>query len=229
MRIDIITLFPEMFTGILSRSILRIASDKELVRYCLHDLRDYSEYSRRQVDDRPYGGGPGMLIMPDPVFRAVEAIEKQDPEPSYRIILTPRGQTYTQARAEELSEKQRLIILCGRYEGFDQRIIDGLGFNMVSIGSYVLSGGEAAAMVILESTVRLIPGVLGNEKSPVSESFSEEKRTAAEYPQYTRPAEYRGMSVPEVLLSGDHQKIAEWRQDHSRTGPADPRQKKINH
>ncbi|MFC1478972.1 tRNA (guanosine(37)-N1)-methyltransferase TrmD [Planctomycetota bacterium] len=213
MRVDIITLFPDMLTGILNDSILKIASEKKLAHYYLHNLRDYSQYNHKQVDDRPYGGGPGMLIMPDPVFRAVEAIEQEDETPSCRIILTPRGETYTQNLAREFSILERLMILCGRYEGFDQRIIDGLGFREISIGNYVLAGGEAAAMVIVESVIRLIPGVLGNEESPLKESFSDEKGTAVEYPQYTRPAEYRDMNVPEVLLSGNHEKIAEWRAD----------------
>jgi len=222
MRIDIITLFPGMFSGILNESILNIAEEKELAEYHIHDLRDYTVYKHRQVDDRPFGGGPGMLIMPDPVFRAVEAIEK-DGGPFCRIALTPKGKTFTQSCAKELSGEENLLILCGRYEGFDNRIIEGLEFRQISIGSYVLSGGEAAAMVILESVVRLIPGVLGNEQSVISESFSDGRETVVEYPQYTRPAEYRGMHVPDVLLSGDHEKIAEWRKNHSRTKDTEER------
>ncbi len=216
MRIDIITLFPAMFDGVLSDSILKRAADKELCSYHVHDLRTYTAYSHNQVDDRPFGGGPGMLIMPDPVFRAVEAIEAMSEIPSRRIILAPAGETYTQGRASEFSGEKRLMLLCGRYEGFDQRIIDGLEFEEVSIGDYVISGGELAAMVIIESAVRLIPGVLGNAESAEKDSFSDESNEIIEYPQYTRPSEYRGMKVPDILLSGDHAKVAEWRARHSR-------------
>lgn len=215
MRIDVITLFPAMFAGVLGDSILRIARDKQLVEYHIHDLRDHTVFNHRQVDDRPFGGGPGMLLMPDPVFRAVEAIEALAPVPARRIALTPSGTTYNQSKARELSGALRLMLLCGRYEGFDQRIIDGLGFEEISIGDYVTAGGEIAAMVIIESVVRLIPGVLGNEESPASESFADEACCSIEYPQYTRPADYRGMTVPEVLLSGDHARIAAWRQEQA--------------
>ena len=216
MRIDIITLFPEQFECVLTGSILGRAQRKGLVSYHVHNLRDYSVYPHKQVDDKPYGGGPGMLIMPDPVFRAVEAVEEESPVRSRRIILTPAGRTYTQEWAGELSAERRLMLLCGRYEGFDQRVVDGLEFEPLSIGNYITSGGEVPAMVVVESVVRLLPGVLGNEESLETESFCDPGNTAVEYPQYTRPAEYRGMKVPEVLLSGNHARIAEWRRAHMR-------------
>jgi len=215
MRIDVITLFPAVVEGALREGMLKRAAEKGLVSYHVHNLRDYSVYPRGQVDDRPYGGGPGMLLMPDPVFRAVEAVEGMDGRRALRIALTPRGETYTQRTARALSREERLLLLCGRYEGFDQRIIDGLKFREISIGDYVLSGGEIPALVVIESVVRLVPGVLGNEESPLHESFSDEGGVTVEHPQYTRPAVYRGMKVPEVLLSGDHARIEAWRKAHT--------------
>lgn len=178
-----------------------------------HDLRDYTEDKHRSVDDRPFGGGPGMVMMPGPIFRAVEAIEAQSPLPALRILLTPQGERLTQTRVRQLAREQRLLLICGRYEGFDERIRIGLKPLEISIGDYVLSGGEIPAMVIVDAVVRLIPGVTGHPHSTVSESFGEDG--LLEYPQYTRPVEFRGMRVPEILRSGDHAKIAQWRKEQA--------------
>ncbi|MFH1707156.1 MAG: tRNA (guanosine(37)-N1)-methyltransferase TrmD [Planctomycetota bacterium] len=215
-RFDIITLFPAMFTEVLGDSILGNAVEKGLVSFHLHNLRDHTVYNHKQVDDRPFGGGPGMLIMPDPVFRAVEAIEPLAPVPARRIMLAPAGRTFNQAVAHELVREERILLLCGRYEGFDRRVNDGLKFEELSIGDFIISGGELAAMVVIEAVTRLVPGVLGNVESNLKDSFSEELDGVIEYPQYTRPAEYRGMTVPDVLISGDHAKIAAWRREHTR-------------
>lgn len=211
MRIDILTLFPEMFENVLGSSILRIAREKGLVHYNLFNIREYAE-NRRCVDDRPYGGGPGMVMKPEPVFNTIEAVESQTDIRSKRILLTPQGCRFTQSVARELAKEPYVMLICGHYEGFDERIRAGLGAEEISIGDYVLSGGEIPAMVIIDSVVRLIPGVLGDSNSTVHESFNE---SLLEYPQYTRPAEYRGMRVPDVLMSGNHQKIKEWQANHA--------------
>lgn len=208
MRIDILTIFPEMFAPVLGASILKIAAEKKLVGFQVHDIRDFADDPRRTVDDRPYGGGPGMLMMPGPVCRAVEWADAQASPPARRILLSPIGERFTQKKARELAGESRLMLLAGRYEGFDERIRSALAMDEVSIGDYVLSGGELAAMVVIEAVVRLIPGVLGSEESLKDESFA---GGVLDYPQYTRPVEFRGMKVPEVLLSGNHGKIAEWR------------------
>ena len=212
MEIDILTLFPDMFGAVLGTSILKIATDKKRVRFRLTDIRDYSTDAHKKVDDRPFGGGAGMLLRPEPVFAAVETVEKMSTTPARRLLLTPQGQPFDQAFARRLSAESRLMLICGRYEGFDERIRTGLDVEEVSIGPYVLSGGETAAMVVIDAVVRLIPGVLGDENSTVQESF---ENGLIEYPQYTRPREFRGMEVPEVLLSGDHQRIADWRRQQS--------------
>ncbi len=212
MEIDVLTLFPEMFESVLASSILRIAAEKQLVRYRLTDIRDYSPDRHRKVDDKPFGGGPGMVLRPEPVFAAVEAVEKFSPTPAYRVLLTPQGEPFDQRLAREFSSRSRLMLICGRYEGFDERVRLGLDVREISIGEYVLSGGEIAAMVVIDAVVRLIPGVLGDETSTAEESF---ENGLLEYPQYTRPREFRGMTVPEVLLSGDHRRIAEWRHEQS--------------
>ena len=212
MEIDILTLFPEMFESVLGSSTLRIAADKGLVQYRLTDIREYSTDRHKKVDDKPFGGGPGMVLRPEPVFAAVEAVEKMSSTASLRVLLTPQGEPFEQETARELSGATRLMLICGRYEGFDERIRAGLGAREVSVGPYVLSGGETGAMVVMEAVVRLIPGVLGDEQSTVEESF---ENGLLEYPQYTRPREFRGMEVPEVLLSGDHARIARWRQEQS--------------
>jgi len=212
MRIDILTLFPEMFHNVLGESMLKIAREKELVSFHLHNIRDYSNDKHRCVDDKPYGGGAGMVMKPEPVFNAVEAVELLDDAASTKILLTPQGETFNQGIADDLSKKTRLMIICGRYEGFDERIRSGIDALEISIGDYVLTGGEIPAMVLVDSISRLVPGVLGGEDSLQDESFV---NRMLEYPQYTRPAEFRGMKVPEVLKSGHHSKIEEWRMENA--------------
>jgi tRNA (guanine37-N1)-methyltransferase len=207
-RIDILTLFPEMFGPVLGTSIPKRAAEKGLVSYHLTSIRDFATDAHKSVDDKPFGGGPGMVMMCQTVFDAVEFVEKQDPRPATRILLTPQGQVFDQKLAEELSRKERLVMIAGHYEGFDERIIEGLSPMEISIGDYVLSGGELAAMVLVDAVVRLLPGALGAEDGAADESFAD---GLLEYPQYTRPREYRGMSVPDVLLSGNHKAIAAWR------------------
>jgi len=212
MRIDILTLFPEMFQNVLGESMLKIAREKELVSFHLHNIRDFSNDKHRCVDDKPYGGGAGMVMKPEPVFNAVEAVELLDDAPSTRILLTPQGETFNQGIAGDLSKKARLMIICGHYEGFDERIRSGIDALEISIGDYVLTGGEIPAMVVIDSVSRLVPGVLGGDDSLQDESFI---NRMLEYPQYTRPAEFRGMKVPEVLKSGHHSKIEEWRMENA--------------
>ena len=220
MLIDILSLFPAMFTGPLDDSIVRIARDKGIVRIRLHDIRDYSENKHKKVDDAPYGGGPGMVMACGPVFRAVEAVQVPPDVIPRKIVLTPQGRTFNQQIAQELAAERQVILVCGRYEGFDERIHAGLGAEEISIGDFVLSGGEVAAMAIVEAVVRLLPGVLGNEESAVRDSFTER---LLDYPQYTRPPEFRGMTVPDVLLSGDHKKVDEWRREQARKRTAERR------
>jgi len=220
MRIDVLTIFPEMFPPILNESMLKIAQENGRVRFYVHNLRDYSEGKRRNVDDRPYGGGPGMVMKPEPIFCAVERIEAQEPAPARRILLTPQGTRFTQQMASALAEEERLLLICGRYEGFDERVRIGLSLTEISIGDYVLCGGELPAMVIIEAVVRLIPGVLGGEQSAEADSFS---KGLLDYPQYTRPEEFRGMRVPQVLLSGHHEEIAKWREEQARDRTAQRR------
>jgi tRNA (guanine37-N1)-methyltransferase len=208
MRIDVLTLFPEMFQMPLSYSILKRAQEQNIVEIVLSNIRDFATDSYRKVDDKPYGGGPGMVMMAGPVFDCVEHIRPQASEPGRVILLTPQGQTLTQQKAIELSAEPRLILIAGRYEGFDERIRTGLDAEQISIGDYVLSGGELAAMVVIDAVVRLLPGALGDEDSAADDSFGD---GLLEYPQYTRPEDFRGMKAPEILLSGDHAKIAAWR------------------
>ncbi len=208
MRIDILTLFPETFTSPLNHSILKRAQDKEIVNIVLTNIRDFATDSYRKVDDKPYGGGSGMVMMPGPVFDCFEHVQKLSSEKGRVILLTPQGQKFNQEKAGQLSKEKRLILIAGKYEGFDERIRIGLGAEQISIGDYVLSGGELAAMVIIDAVVRLLSGALGDEDSPKDDSFS---NGLLEYPQYTRPEVFRGMKVPDILLSGDHKKIAEWR------------------
>jgi tRNA (guanine37-N1)-methyltransferase len=208
MRIDILTLFPEMFESPLSHSILKRAQDSGLVDIVLTNIRDFATDSYRKVDDKPYGGGPGMVMMPGPVFDCFEHVQKLHPEEGRAILLTPQGQKFDQKKTLELSSEKRLILIAGRYEGIDERIRIGLGAEQISIGDYVLSGGELATMVIIDAVVRLLPDALGDEDSSKDDSFSQ---GLLEYPQYTRPEVFRDMKVPDILLSGDHAKIAEWR------------------
>ncbi len=209
MRIDVLTLFPEIFTGFLNESILKLAIQRGLIELNVWNFRDWSRDKHHKVDDRPYGGGPGMVIKPEPVFEAVEAVQAMAEPPGRLLLLTPQGRPFTQEWAEELAREPRLLLLCGRYEGFDERIRIGLRPEELSIGDYVTCGGEAPAMVVIEAVMRLIPGALGDEYSPAEESFG--RWGLLEYPHYTRPRVYRGMAVPEVLLSGDHAAIARWR------------------
>jgi len=208
MRIDILTLFPEMFESPLGHSILKRAQDSGIIDIALTNIRDFSTDNYRKVDDKPYGGGPGMVMMPGPVFACFEHVQKLSPEKGRTILLTPQGQKFDHKMALELSAEKRLILVAGRYEGIDERIRIGLGAEQISIGDYVLSGGELAAMVIIDAVVRLLPDALGDEDSSKDDSFSE---GLLEYPQYTRPEVFRDMKVPDILLSGDHAKIAEWR------------------
>ena len=212
MRIDVLTLFPEMFESPLSHSILNRAQEMGVVDIVLTNIRDFAAGKYRKVDDKPYGGGPGMVMMPQPVFDCFEYVEKLSAEKRRVILLTPQGQKFNQARAAELSREKRLILISGRYEGFDERIRLGLAAEQISIGDYVLSGGELAAAVIIDAVVRLLPGALGDEDSSKDESFS---RDLLEYPQYTRPEVFREMKVPDVLLSGNHGEINQWRRQQA--------------
>jgi len=212
MRIDVLTLFPQMFESPLSHSILKRAQDVGFVQIALTDIRDFAADSYRKVDDKPYGGGPGMVMMPDPVFDCFEHVQKLSSEKGRVILLTPQGQKFDQKKAAELSTESRLVLIAGKYEGFDERIRIGLGAEQISIGDYVLNGGELAAMVIIDAVVRLLPGALGDEDSPKDDSFSD---GLLEYPQYTRPEVFRDMKVPDILLSGDHAKIAQWRKQQA--------------
>ncbi|HEY8965001.1 MAG TPA: tRNA (guanosine(37)-N1)-methyltransferase TrmD [Candidatus Methylacidiphilales bacterium] len=210
MRIDVITLFPGMLEGAVRETILGRAQEAGLAEVHLHQLRDYAAGKHRIVDDRPYGGGPGMVLKCEPVFAAVEAVRAMDPRPGKVVLMSPGGKVFNQALAAEWSALDRLILLSGHYEGLDERIVQNLVDEEVSIGDYVLTNGTVAAMVVIDAVVRLLPGVLGNGESAGSDSFSD---GLLEGPQYTRPPEFRGWTVPEILLSGDHGKIAEWRKD----------------
>ncbi len=215
MRVDILTLFPEMFESPLGCSTIKRAQEAHIVEIVLTNIRDFAQDKYRKVDDKPYGGGPGMVMMPGPVFDCFEHVQKLSPEKGRIILLTPQGQKFDQRKAAELSKENRLILISGKYEGFDERIRIGLQAEQISIGDYVLSGGELAAMVIIDAVVRLLPGVLGDENSAKDDSFSESAGGGLEYPQYTRPEVFRGLKVPEVLLSGDHKKIADWRRQQA--------------
>ena len=215
MRFDIVTLFPAIFDGYLTQSLLDKAIQRDLVQIHRHNLRDWAKDTpHRQVDDKPFGGGPGMLIQVEPTVKCVEAVEEMSSQRSRRILLTPQGKRFDQRMAEDFAVSDRIMLLCGRYEGFDQRVMDILEPEEVSIGDFVLNGGEVAAMVIVDAVVRLLPGVLGDENSNIDDSFSRGNRLL-EFPQYTRPREFRGHHVPEVLLNGDHPAIARWRSEQS--------------
>lgn len=214
MRFDVLTLFPEMFPGYLGQSLLKLAIDRGLVDVRLHNIRDWAEDRHKSVDDRPYGGGPGMVLMAKPVVECVESVRAADPDAGQLVMLSPQGRRLDQRMVEQLAEKRRLLLLCGRYEGFDERVKTLLEPEEISIGDFVLNGGEVAAMVMIDAVLRLVPGVLGDERSNKQDSFSGDERLL-EGAQYTRPREFRGLSVPEVLLSGNHQQIAEWRREQS--------------
>lgn len=216
MRFDIVTLFPAIFDGYLTQSLLDKAIVRELVHIHRHNLRDWAKDTpHRQVDDKPFGGGPGMLIQVEPTVKCVEAVEQMDTVASRKVLLTPQGKRFDQRMAEDFATSERIMLLCGRYEGFDQRVLDIVEPEEVSVGDFVLNGGEVAAMVMIDAIVRLLPGVLGDENSSIDDSFSRGNRML-EFPQYTRPREFRGHQVPEVLLSGDHPAIAKWRAEQSR-------------
>ena len=214
MRFDVLTLFPEIFSGYTTQSILNKAIQKELVGIHVHNMRDWAGGAHNKIDDRPFGGGPGMILMAEPVVNCVRDVVKQSEIPATTVLLTPTGKKLDQRLIEDLSQQQRMVLLCGRYEGFDQRVSDILDPIEVSIGDYILNGGEVAAMVLIDALVRMVPGVLGDEFSSWDDSFSRGNRLL-EYPQYTRPREFEGHDVPEVLLSGDHQAIREWRKQKS--------------
>jgi tRNA (guanine37-N1)-methyltransferase len=220
MRFDVLTLFPEIFQGYLGQSILKLALQNGLVEIHLWNIRDWARGRHRSVDDRPFGGGPGMVMMPEPVFDAVESVQQEASEPGLLVLLTPAGERLTQDLVRELAGHPRLLLLCGRYEGFDERIRLGLRPREVSVGDFVCNGGEVPAMVVIDTVIRYVPGVLGHAESVTEESHSAPGRL--EYPQYTRPRVFRGMAVPDILLSGNHQAIARWRREQSeaRSRPA---------
>jgi tRNA (guanine37-N1)-methyltransferase len=215
MRFDILTLFPDIFPGYLGQSLLKKAIDAGRVEVFLHDVRNWSSDKHNKVDDRPYGGGPGMVMMVEPVVACVEAVRAACDEPGCLVMLTPQGRPLDQAGVERLAARKRLLLLCGRYEGFDERVRLLLQPEEISIGDYVLNGGEVAAMVIIDAVIRLVPGVLGDAESSRYDSFSTAQRLL-EFAQYTRPREFRGLQVPEILLNGDHGEIARWREENSR-------------
>jgi len=210
MKIDVLTLFPAMFAGPLDESIVKRAREAGLLDLRFHNLRDYSHDRHRTVDDRPFGGGPGMLLKPEPIFEAVESLANENTQ---IILLSPGGRTLNQAIVRELAQEQELLLISGHYEGFDERIRERLADDELSIGDYVLTNGALPAMVIIDAVTRLLPGALGDEESAKEDSFS---HGLLEYPQYTRPAEFRGMKVPDVLLSGNHGEIAKWRGEQAR-------------
>ncbi|WP_017185494.1 tRNA (guanosine(37)-N1)-methyltransferase TrmD [Alkalibacillus haloalkaliphilus] len=212
MKLDILTLFPEMFKGVFESSILKKAKEKKAYDYQLVDFREYTENKHKKVDDYPYGGGAGMVLSPQPIFDAVEDLKKRANSNPRVILMCPQGEPYSQKKAEELAQEDHIILVCGHYEGFDERIRTELATDEISIGDYVLTGGELGAMVVTDSVVRLLPEVLGNEQSAQEDSFSND---LLEHPHYTRPSDFRGHQVPDTLLSGNHKKIEEWREYES--------------
>lgn len=211
MNIHVLSLFPDMFEGVFGSSILKKAQEKGAVQMNVTDFRSFSQNKHNQVDDYPYGGGAGMVLKPEPLFHAVEDLVAQGKKPRI-ILMCPQGERYDQKKAEELAKEEDLIFLCGHYEGYDERIREYLVTDEISIGDFVLTGGELAAMTVIDSVVRLLPGVLGQEASHVNDSFS---TGLLEHPHYTRPADFRGMKVPDVLMSGNHAKIEQWRIEQS--------------
>ena len=210
MKIDVLTLFPAMFAGPLDESIVKRAREAGLLDLKIHNLRDWTHGRHKTVDDRPFGGGPGMLLKVEPLFEAIESLQR---EKTKVILLSPSGRKFTQEIARELAQQEDLLLVCGSYEGFDERVREALADDELSIGDYVLTNGALPAMVLIDAVVRLLPGVLGDDESSHDESFS---HGLLEYPQYTRPAEFRGMKVPEVLLSGNHAEIEKWRREHAK-------------
>lgn len=212
MQIDILTLFPEMIESVFNTSILKKAQEKNKFHYNLINFREYTQNKHNKVDDYPYGGGAGMVLAPQPIFDAVESITRDKVSTPRVVLMCPQGERYTQKKAEELAKEDHIILICGHYEGYDERIREHLVTDEISIGDYVLTGGELGAMVVVDSVVRLLPDVLGNEESAPQDSFS---TGLLEHPHYTRPADFRGLKVPEVLTSGDHAKIESWRKNES--------------
>lgn len=212
MRIDILTLFPEMFVSMLDYSIVKRARTNGIIEVVLSNIRDFAVGRYKKVDDKPYGGGAGMVMMCQPVFDCLASVRAKDPEQGRLILLSPQGRKFNQRMAEDFAGEKRLILIAGRYEGFDERIKIGTGAEQVSIGDYVLSGGEPAAMVVVDAVTRLLDGALGDEDSAQNDSFSD---GLLEYPHYTRPREFGRMKVPDVLLSGDHEKIKKWRKQQA--------------
>lgn len=212
-RFDILTLFPDLFDGFVSQSLLKIAIKAGLVEINTWNMREWSKEKHAKMDDRPYGGGPGMVLLPEPVIDCVEAVQAKAEKPGLLVMMTPAGERLTQRVVEELAAEPRLILLCGRYEGFDDRIRQVLKPREISVGDFICNGGEVPAMIVVETVMRLLPGVLGDETSAADESHSELGRL--EYPQYTRPRNFRGLDVPEVLLGGNHAAIARWRNEES--------------
>jgi tRNA (guanine37-N1)-methyltransferase len=210
MKIDVLTLFPAMFAGPLDESIVKRAREAGLLDLKIHNLRDWTHGRHKTVDDRPFGGGPGMLLKVEPLFEAIESLQR---EKTKVILLSPSGRKFTQEIARELAQQEDLLLVCGSYEGFDERVREALADDELSIGDYVLTNGALPAMVLIDAVVRLLPGVLGDDESSHDESFS---HGLLEYPQYTRPAEFRGMKVPEVLLSGNHAEIEKWRREQAK-------------
>ena len=213
MRFDVLTLFPQIFDSYLGQSILKLAIQRDLVSVHTHDFRDFAKGKHNQVDDKPFGGGPGMLLMCEPIFDCVESVQASADSPGRLIMMTPQGRKLDQRLVEELAQEERLVIMCGRYEGFDDRILQGLQPTEVSAGDFICNGGEVPAMLLIDTVIRLIPEVLGDETSSKYDSFNESG--LLEYPQYTRPREFRGVKVPDILLSGNHEAIAEWRHQQS--------------
>ncbi len=211
MKIDVLTLFPAMFAGPLDESIVNRARESGLLDLKIHQLRDWTHDRHKTVDDRPFGGGPGMLLKPEPIFEAIESLRR---EKTRVILLSPSGRKFDQAIARELASQEDLLLVCGSYEGFDERIRETLADDELSIGDYVLTNGALPAMVVIDAVTRLLPGVLGDDESSHDESFS---HGLLEYPQYTRPAEFRGMKVPDVLLSGNHAEIQKWRREQAKS------------
>src|SRR5437867_4011287 len=210
MELDILTLFPRIFEGPLDESILKRAREKGVVRIRVHNLRDFTHDKHHVVDDKPYGGGPGMLMKPEPIFEAVEKLQRAD---SRVVLMTPQGKPFTQPRAREFAKRSHLIIICGHYEGVDERVREALVDEEVSIGDYVLTNGALAAAVVVDAVVRLLPGAIGHENGAADDSFAS---GMLEGPQYTRPEEFRGMKVPDVLLSGHHGEVAKWRAEQAK-------------
>jgi tRNA (guanine37-N1)-methyltransferase len=226
-RFDVLTLFPDIFQGYLGQSLLKLAIQRGLVDIRLWNIRDWAKGKHHSVDDRPFGGGPGMVIMPEPVYDCVEAVQAQAAEPGLLVLLTPAGERLTQTVVQDLARHPRLLLLCGRYEGFDERVRLGLRPREISVGDFVCNGGEVPAMVVIDTVIRYVPGVLGDPDSLAEESHNAPGRL--EYPQYTRPRVFRGMAVPEVLLSGNHEAIARWRREQSeaRSGGPDTQQSQL--